>query len=231
MIAAMILAAIVSAAGVTDGSCTDSAQPQISSIGTVVGEALAKTPVVYRDGGAAKELPVDEQNRRETAINRATKVRDVPALEKQIGNGRCAAIALAGVMRSFEGRQPSLDDIVAYAKSQGWTQIGELNGPQIIAVAEHYGYSGSSRGGLPAYESIAKDTSNDQPLLVGVVTNRTTDPTLSQYPAHMIVVTGVTEVDGIRYVVGSDPNYPDERAWRYDDLSSATNETITVRPR
>ena len=46
----------------------------------------------------------------------------------------------------------------------------------------------------------------------------------------MLIVTGVHEVDGVRYVVGKDPNHPGERAWRYDDLAVATNETIEVRP-
>lgn len=230
-IAVAMLLAVPGASGAFDGTCRESSsQPGVSAIGDAVGAALAKTaPVVYRDGGPAGEHTSEEKDRREKAINRAVKV-NVPQPGTQIGNGRCAALALEAVMGSFPGKQHSLAEIVGYAKSQGWTHIGELNGPDIVKVAEHYGYHAKSSNGLPSYDSIIASAADKKPLLVGVSGRRSSDPTLSRYPGHMLIVTGAYEVDGVKYVVGKDPNLGGDQAWRYDDLASATNETIAVRP-
>lgn len=232
MIGAMVVTMFLAAPGVTgavDGSCVSTTQPQLSALGEIVDSALTKIPVVvYRDGNDATDLPADEKARREIAINRATKAR-VPQPGKQIGNGRCAALALEAVMNSFPGRQTTLTDIVDHAKSKGWTEIGELNGPQIVDVATHFKYDAQRTGGLPSFETILS-SAKDQPLLVGVSGNRSDDPTIKRYGGHMLIVTGAYELDGVKYVIGKDPNVDGDVAWKYDDLASATNETITVRP-
>src|SRR5207253_4208864 len=136
----------------------------MQALGDDVDAALAKAPVVYRDGGEAGELSRQEMDRRERAVNQAIKA-NVPQPGAQIGKGRCAALALEAVMASFPGAQPRLNDIVDYAKSNGWSEIGEMTGPDLVRVAEHYHYSATRSGGIPGWNDLQKIGADRQPLL------------------------------------------------------------------
>ena len=224
----LLLALSVSAP--TDGSCAHIAEPAIESLADGVRGANA---IVYADGPAPSgELDPDEVERRRAALNDGKSV-DVPPTGPQTGSGRCAALDLEAVFGYWHGHgnwdDPGLDTLIDYAKQNGWTTEGALSAPAVLSTAQHFGYSAHEIN--PSFDDLRSITHDQHtPLLIGIDGTGSSDPILGHYPSHMMIVEGVTEENGVKYVVGKDPNLPGDQVWKWDDLQPSLRSVIRVDP-